>query len=416
MEPAEPTGPTEPTDPVESPQNAVHEYHALTKHKFPDRYSAGPSDSGELDWEDQPDPYRKFAGAAELQLQSRSSGRTHLGRRSSGMALRDGATYTPAAFIAAEQVQFSDLFSLDGRIAPQPLTPDAVSSFLHHSMATSATKVGGDDDYTMRVVASSGNLHSVETYLVLPAGTLADDEEGAADGVGATLYHYAADRHCLAQRAAFPPDPASEELFASGSFLVALSSVVWRQAWKYGDRGFRYSELDCGHAIGALRMAAQMHGWVCRVVSGVSDRALSGVLGLDRTEDFPWLHEDKLPVVMLAIGPAPLQNETVADAVHALSCAEAVWHGVAEPLGDPDAHHKFDNSAVIAAAVESTTLTADAAAKQQPTSTPLVLKRAVDGAGGLGLTAASVIRTRRSIWRMEPRLSEMSFSSLTRIL
>lgn len=176
------------------------------------------------------------------------------------MALRDGATYTPAAFIAAEQVQFSDLFSLDGRIAPQPLTPDAVSSFLHHSMATSATKVGGDDDYTMRVVASSGNLHSVETYLVLPAGTLADDEEGAADGVGATLYHYAADRHCLAQRAAFPPDPASEELFASGSFLVALSSVVWRQAWKYGDRGFRYSELDCGHAIGALRMAAQMHG------------------------------------------------------------------------------------------------------------------------------------------------------------
>lgn len=404
-------------EPVAPKQNAAHEYHTLTKHRFPDRYAAGP---GQLEWEDQPDPNRRFAGAPELQLPSRSGGRTHWGRRSSGMALRDGASSIPAAFIAAEQVEFSNLFSLDGRIAPQPLTPDSISSFLFHSMATSASTVGGDDSYNLRVVASSGNLHSVETYLLLPVGTLANDEEGAAaDDVGANLYHYVAERHRLAQRAAFPMDSTSQELFASGSFLVALSSVVWRQAWKYGDRGWRYSELDCGHAVGALRMAAQMHGWVARVVSGVGDATLSTVLGLNRAEDFPSLHEDELSVVLLAIGPTPLQNETAADAVHALARATAVWQGVASPLGDSDAHHEFDNSAVIASAVMSTQLSVDAAANQQPPSTPLVLKRAVDdgaATGGLGLTAASVIRTRRSIWRMVPQASEMSFSSLTRIL
>jgi nitroreductase len=46
-----------------------------------------------------------------------------------------------------------------------------------------------------------------------------------------------------------------------GSFLVGLSSIFWREAWKYGERAFRYCQHDVGHALGTLRSAAAALGW-----------------------------------------------------------------------------------------------------------------------------------------------------------
>ena len=40
------------------------------------------------------------------------------------------------------------------------------------------------------------------------------------------------------------------------AFLLGLSSVYWREAWKYGERAFRYCQHDAGHAIGTVRIAA----------------------------------------------------------------------------------------------------------------------------------------------------------------
>ena len=38
--------------------------------------------------------------------------------------------------------------------------------------------------------------------------------------------------------------------------LVVLSSIHWREAWKYGERAYRYCQHDAGHAIAATRYAA----------------------------------------------------------------------------------------------------------------------------------------------------------------
>ena len=40
------------------------------------------------------------------------------------------------------------------------------------------------------------------------------------------------------------------------AFLLGLASVYWREAWKYGERAFRYCQHDVGHAIGTVRIAA----------------------------------------------------------------------------------------------------------------------------------------------------------------
>ena len=50
------------------------------------------------------------------------------------------------------------------------------------------------------------------------------------------------------------------------TWLVALTSIHWREAWKYGERAFRYCQHDLGHAIAAVRIAAGLCGWRARIL------------------------------------------------------------------------------------------------------------------------------------------------------
>ena len=206
--------------------------------------------------------------------------------------------------------------------------------------------------------------------MFLPEGMLSDDEEevvsagttnAAATRMNAICAHYNVDQHSLVRRASWPKDVASaqELLFESGCFLISLSVVHWRQAWKYGDRGWRYSELDVGHALCALRMSAQLHGWSLRVLSGVPDTVLASLVGIDRVEDFQD-KEGESPVMIIMVGPPGAAFGDLAfQAVQTLATTEGVvWEGTALPLGDESTHHEFASSSVIAAAIEASKLSA----------------------------------------------------------
>ena len=54
--------------------------------------------------------------------------------------------------------------------------------------------------------------------------------------------------------------------------IVALSSIYWREAWKYGGRAFRYCQHDVGHAIGTLRVAAATLGWSAALLHALTMR------------------------------------------------------------------------------------------------------------------------------------------------
>src|SRR5260370_3454475 len=72
--------------------------------------------------------------------------------------------------------------------------------------------------------------------------------------------------------------------FPEDSFLVGLSSIHWREAWKYGERAFRYCQHDLGHALGTLRFAAAALGWKLFLLDRVD--AMSQRLGLNRGADY----------------------------------------------------------------------------------------------------------------------------------
>ena len=231
--------------------DAIIAYHDRTKH-HPERYARGP---GGLDWETQPDPFRRFAGSPVLNLP---------------LAVRDD---TPSAAILFGRVKDLQPHAA-GSVAPRLFTLGALGLFFELSMGLSARKDIPGTSWFLRMNPSSGNLHPTEAYAVLPA------QEWLPGGAG--VYHYAPLAHALEQRARQSPVAGPD----AAGFCVGLTSITWREAWKYGERAFRYCQHDVGHALAALRFAAAAMGWRVELLPEWDDAQLARLLGLDRPEDF----------------------------------------------------------------------------------------------------------------------------------
>jgi SagB-type dehydrogenase family enzyme len=233
----------------------VSRYHDDTKHHV-GRFARS---LGYLDWASQPRPFRSFHGTPVGSLYPRPD-----------------ATSSSREF---PQVTYDRLFGESASTAT-PITAAAVGDVLRHSLALSAWKVFQGSRWSLRVNPSSGNLHPTEAYLVMGALSDGTDEPG--------VWHYAADRHVIERRCAFAPEGWRQAGLGdpNHSFLVVLTSIHWRESWKYGERAFRYCQHDLGHAIAALSLAAKLHGWKLAILPERVHGAIAGLVGLDRDEDY----------------------------------------------------------------------------------------------------------------------------------
>ncbi|MBI1398077.1 MAG: SagB/ThcOx family dehydrogenase [Betaproteobacteria bacterium] len=260
------------------------DYHALSKHR-PDRYAPGP---GGLDWANQPDPFRTFAGAPRVVLPLNAD---------------------------ALETRFADVRA--GRLPPAaPFDVATVGTLFELSLALSAWKEYRGTRWALRCNPSSGNLHPTEGYLVTR------ELPGLASGV----WHYVSRDHALEQRCA--PSSGWDDAFAAPGLLIGLTSIAWREAWKYGARAFRYCQHDCGHAIAAISYAAAALGWRSAVLSGVDSARIASLLGLDREADFADAERCE-PEVLVWIGEPDAAPDVGALAEHART---GRWQGSANRL------------------------------------------------------------------------------------
>ena len=216
-------------------------YHQRTKHHF-QRYASGPDG---LDWKHQPEAFRTFKGCTEFKL---------------------------PLLKQATDVVYNDLYHPD-TISPQTLSIKNIAQLLELSLGLSAWKQYGDNRWALRCNPSSGNLHPTESYIII------ENCEGISNGV----HHYVSRDHILEQRCQFSN---KEALLPDNCFLIGLSSIHWREAWKYGERAFRYCQLDAGHAIASIRYAAATLGWQVQILTSASDAQIETILGLNNDHDF----------------------------------------------------------------------------------------------------------------------------------
>lgn len=360
--PAEPVS----TDPVE---RVIH-YHVRTKHHF-HKYARS---LGYLDWANQPNPFRRF----------------------------EGATLVPLPLLTNDEEPQSPLYDAiyqPAVVAPRPLTTATVSRFFELALGLSAWKKAGESEWALRNNPSSGNLHPTEGYVLLPA----------VDGLDLTpgLYHYAPREHGLERRADFPPESILGLLadFPPGAFLFGLTSVHWREAWKYGERAFRYCNHDVGHAIGSARLAAATLGWKMALLDGTDQNTAAMLLGTHRSDDFRDVepeHPDGLAVVWPSASAKPAASNVPLFLDQALvkELAAGPWHGKANELSRDHGVH-WD---IIDEAAESSWKTTD----EKPIAAfPTAAVPSLDAGDGSLTTsdAATIIRQRRSAVSFDAKTS-----------
>ena len=348
---------------------AVLRYHERTKHQF-NRTARGP---GQLDWANQPNPFRRFEGAALHPLPI-------LGP--------DEAPRSP---------RYEDLFS-PGSVPSAPLTLRSLSRLLQYALGISAWKQAGATRWALRCNPSSGNLHPTEAYLLL--GPLA----GFADSTG--LYHYAPREHGLERRAEGPAALFTQltRALAPQTFLVGLSAIHWREAWKYGERAFRYCQHDLGHAVGALRLAAATLGWRAVLLHGMADETVEDLLGLNRDEDFADA-EREYPGPVLAVWPTADDRRSGAKRRLALQVDPSAARELARQRWSGRANRLSREDPLPWAAIDEIAL-----ASRKPPGEPFEVQgapapRREAGASVDGPAAAQIILQRRSLLACDGRTS-----------
>src|SRR5579872_2062740 len=218
-------------------------YHESTKHSVESLRRARHG----LDWANMPDPFRHYEGVPLLDLPADPP-----------------SPEIPALDVL--QGGSGGTVAMDG--------PTYLSQLLFYSAAISAAKrvPSTGYKYALRVNPSSGNLHPTEFHFATRG--LKDWPDG--------LYHYRPSSHTAEQRAV--GDFVANLTALEAPIVFVLTSIAWREAWKYGERAYRYCLHDMGHAWQALVLAARAIGCESLAAGHFPDDEVAQVCRLNEDE------------------------------------------------------------------------------------------------------------------------------------
>ena len=175
----------------------------------------------------------------------------------------------------------------------EPLALQALSTILF--AAYGVTEHHGGDAAgrpDRRAVPSAGALYPLEVYVAVQR----------VRSLHPGLYHYAPDRHILAE---LRQTDLREELaagiiessLAGAPVIVIVAAAFWRSRVKYGLRGYRFALFEAGHVAQNIQLTAASLNACALPVGGFFDRRIDELLALDG------LHEASL--YLMALGPSP---------------------------------------------------------------------------------------------------------------
>jgi SagB-type dehydrogenase family enzyme len=204
-----------------------------------------------LDWENQPNPFKKYDGIKPISL--------------------------PAVSRFPQKSIWQLTSPPINRPEPKVLDKDLISQLLFLAGGITAKSRHGGSDLYFRSVASAGALYPAEIYLGL------FDSKGLEPGI----YHFGADEFALTPLrqgnfSGFVNEicgAPSDNRPPSASFF--LSGIFFRSAWKYRARAFRYVLLDSGHLLENLILAMASQDLVCTCHYDFNDEKMGRMIGLD---------------------------------------------------------------------------------------------------------------------------------------
>jgi SagB-type dehydrogenase family enzyme len=191
-----------------------------------------------------------------------------------------------------------------------------------------------------------------------------------------------------------------EMKLASGSapIVFILTSIAWREAWKYRDRAYRYCLHDIGHAWQALALAARAIG---------CDSFAAGHFPDEEVAQLCRLHADEWPMLIVEMRGASIP-------VHEPAVGETVWYGGhANQLSKETISYPSINGIHNATKLSNRACRSISATEPAPTgSGEITLPPPASSRSSFG----EVARTRRSALDFQGGTQSMSLPQLSAIL
>ena len=165
------------------------------------------------------------------------------------------------------------------RFSTAPLTLEELSWLLWCSQGVQKVIAPA----TIRTVPSAGARHPLDTFVLL----------NRVKGIHSGLYRFLAIEHAIAPMDLSPLVPANLQAACLEQDMVVTASAtffwvadVYRSAWRYSERAWRYVFLDAGHACQNLYLgAASVECGVC-AIAAFDDVKLNKLLGVDGENRF----------------------------------------------------------------------------------------------------------------------------------
>ncbi|MBL8290915.1 MAG: SagB/ThcOx family dehydrogenase [Bryobacterales bacterium] len=163
------------------------------------------------------------------------------------------------------------------KLEAQPVSLDKVAALLHAAYGITRDNKGTPFPRGFRTIPSAGALYPLEIYL----------HSTRVDGLKSGIYHFNPAENNLRylQEGDFSRQIAEAmvqpEMPFSSSIIFFFTALFERVVFKYGERGYRFTLLEAGHAAQNLNLAAQALGMGTLNVGGYFDRPIDRLLGLD---------------------------------------------------------------------------------------------------------------------------------------
>jgi len=224
------------------------EFHESTKHSEISVHNSGHY----LDWGNKPSPFKLYTEARVQDL--------------------------PTEFL---RPALNALVSIGSGVpkerASTGLGIDALAELLFFSAGiTREVKVSGRGTFHMRAAPATGALYPIEVYVVCQA----------LAGLEASVYHFCPGDFSLSRlrsgdwTSALSSYAGARADISAAPASIVLTSIAWRNSWKYQARSYRHWFWDGGVIAANLMAVANSAGLRSSVVLGFEDEAVNRLLGL----------------------------------------------------------------------------------------------------------------------------------------
>ena len=135
--------------------------------------------------------------------------------------------------------------------------------------------------YYMRAAPATGALYPIEVYLV----------SENISGLQAGIYHFCPGEFSLTRlrqgdyRQFLSEAAGFEQAIRNSPFTIILTSMAWRNAWKYQARSYRHWFWDSGVIVANLIATATSFGLDTKMITGYIDKFVNELLCLEENKE-----------------------------------------------------------------------------------------------------------------------------------